>query len=105
MHKEIKKKILEISDTKENNEIEILTNHLKINGTIHKCEGKCKCDSDYMLPLTNVTVCRLNDYCTCDEDTCECNDYICFRYHWLNVSITDIVAFSIPEFIEEDFEE
>ena len=41
------------------------------------------------------TVGSLAGFCTCDEDNCECNDYVCFRYDWLNINVDSIVAYSI----------
>ena len=75
--------------------IVIFTNHLKIDGTIHEFKGKCADCHDCVIALKDVTVCRLEDYCTCNHDECECNDYICFKYDWLNVNIAEVVAFSI----------
>lgn len=87
--------IYKISEKNNSDKIVIFTNHLKIDGHIYKKEKRCdECHED-ILALENALVCRLNDYCTCDDDKCECNDYVCFRYDWLNVSIDDIVAFSI----------
>lgn len=93
--KEIKKRMIELCEVNNTNQISILTAHLKIDGSFEHCLPKCKGESDELIALSDVTVCRINDYCTCDEDTCECNDYVCFKYQWLNVNINKIVAFSI----------
>lgn len=77
--------------------IVIFTSHLKIDGTIHEFKGKCESCHDCVIGLQDVTVCRIEDYCTCNHDDCECNDYLCFHYDWLNVNVSEIVAFSIIE--------
>jgi hypothetical protein len=95
MSKHLLKSIGKIIESADTNKITIFTNHLKIDGRLFQPEGRCEeCHNDY-LTLENAMVCRLSDYCTCKEDDCECNDYICFKYDWLNISIDDIVAFSI----------
>ncbi len=95
MSKKLLKTIDKIMESSESNKITVFTSHLKIDGNVFKAEGRCdECNDEY-LTLENALICRLEDYCACDEDACECNDYICFRYDWLNVSIDDIVAFSI----------
>lgn len=95
MSKPLLKSIEKIIKSSGSNNITIFTNHLKIDGTIFVPEGKCdECHDDF-ITLENATVCRLSDYCTCDSEECDCNDYICFKYDWLNVSVDDIVTFSI----------
>ncbi len=95
MTKPISKSILKVAEKSESNKIVLFTNHLKIDGEIYKKDGKCEECHEDILTLTNALVCRLNDYCTCDEDDCECNDYVCFRYDWLNICVDEIVAYSI----------
>lgn len=95
MSKPISKAIMKIAETTGSNKIVLFTNHLKIDGRLYKKNGKCEECHEDIITLTDALVCRLNDYCTCDEDDCECNDYVCFRYDWLNVSVDDIVAYSI----------
>lgn len=77
------------------NQISILTSHLKIEGSLYECQ----CDEDlcsrYILNLKDALVCNLSDYCACDGEECECNDYVCFKYDWLNLNASKIVAFSI----------
>ena len=84
-------KIKMIMEKSETNKITIYTEHLKIDGTVFECS---KCNSNEILNLTNVLVCRLDDYCTCDDDECGCNDYVCFRQDWLHINVNSIVAFS-----------
>ena len=85
-------KIVESSGSKK---ITIFTNSLKIDGDIYIPEGKCgECHDDF-ITLENVLLCRLNDYCTCEQEDCNCDDFVCFKYDWLNVAIDDIVAFSV----------
>ena len=58
-------------------------------------DGKCEECHDDILTLTNALVCRLNDYCNCEGDECNCDDYVCFKYDWLNISIDKITAYSV----------
>ena len=95
MYKNLMKSLKKIIEDNGTDKITIFTGHLKIDGRVFIPEGKCEECHDDFLPLENALVCRLEDYCTCDEDDCECNDYVCFRYDWLNVNINDITAFSI----------
>lgn len=95
MTKPLSKSILKVAEKTGSNRIIIFTNHLKIDGNLYVKDGRCEECHEDILTLTNVLVCRLNDYCTCDEDDCECNDYVCFRYDWLNIGIDSIVAYSI----------
>lgn len=75
--------------------IVIFTNQLKIDGTIHEFKGKCEDCTTCLVALKDVVVCRLEDYCNCNKNECQCNDYMCFKYDWLNINISEIVAFSI----------
>lgn len=95
MSKNLLKSIKKITEEADTNKITIITNHLKIDGKIYIPEGKCEECHDDFITLEDAMVCRLSDYCTCKEDNCECNDYICFRYDWLNIAIDEIVAYSI----------
>lgn len=95
MSKNLMKSLSKIIEESGTNKITIFTGHLKIDGNVFEPEGRCEeCHENY-LTLENALICRLDDYCACDDEGCECNDYICFRYDWLNVNINDIVAFSI----------
>ncbi len=95
MAKNLLKSIGKIIDESGSSKITVFTSHLKIDGNVFRPEGRCEeCHEDY-LTLENALVCRLEDYCACDEDDCQCNDYICFKYDWLNINMDDIVAFSI----------
>lgn len=95
MSKNLLKSIEKIIESGGSDRITIFTSHLKIDGSVYRPEGKCEeCHEDF-ITLENATLCRLSDYCTCKDDDCECNDYICFKYDWLNVAIDDIVSFSI----------
>lgn len=95
MSKSISKSIYKIAEKVDSNKIILFTNHLKIDGNLFLKDGKCEECHEYILPLQNALVCRLNDYCVCEDDECKCNDYVCFKYDWLNVAIADIVAYSI----------
>lgn len=97
MSKNLIKSISKIVEESGTHKITIFTNHLKIDGQIFIPEGKCEECHDYFITIENALVCRLNDYCTCEEDDCKCNDYMCFKYDWLNISIEKITAFSIVQ--------
>ncbi len=95
MSKPISKSILKIAEKIGSAKIVVITNHLKIDGNLFMKDGKCEECHEDILTIQNALVCRLSDYCTCDDDDCECNDYVCFRYDWLNVNIDSVVAYSI----------
>ena len=97
MSKNLIKPISKIVEESGTHKITIFTNHLKIDGQIFIPEGKCEECHDDFITIENALVCRLNDYCTCKEDDCKCNDYMCFKYDWLNISIEKITAFSIVQ--------
>ena len=91
----INKTIYEIVAETDSNRVTIFTNHLKIDGFLYQCEGKCKEVANNILTLNDAIVCKLEDYCSCDEDECTCNDYVCFKYDWFNIMHSKIVSFSI----------
>lgn len=95
MNKGLIKSIKKISEKVNSKRIVIITNHLKIDGNLYIENGKCEECHDNILTLENALICRLNDYCTCDGDNCNCNDYVCFRYDWLNINIDNICAYSM----------
>jgi len=89
------KSISKIIESSGSDKITVFTNALKIDGKIFLPEGKCEECHDDFITLEQAMVCRLSDYCTCNSEDCDCNDYVCFKYDWLNLAIDDIVAFSI----------
>ncbi len=91
----INKTIYDIVNNSESDRISVFTHDLKIEGYVYKCNGKCKQVADNFLTLNDAIVCRLEDYCACDEDECSCNDFVCFKYDWLNIAHSQIVAFSV----------
>lgn len=91
----INKTIYEIVEQSGTNRITVFTQNLKIDGFVYQCDGKCKEVAQDILTLRDVTVCKIDDYCTCEEDICECNDFVCFRYDWFNIMHSKIVAFSL----------
>lgn len=97
MSKNLIKSISKIVEESGTHKITIFTNHLKIDGQIFIPEGRCEECHDDFITIENALVCRLNDYCTCEEDDCKCKDYMCFKYDWLNISIEKITAFSIVQ--------
>lgn len=95
MSKPISKSIYKIAEKNDSSRIVIFTEYLKIDGEIMLPEKSCdECHED-ILVINNAMVCRLKDYCECQEDDCDCNDYVCFKYDWLNVNVDEIVAFTI----------
>ena len=97
MTRNLLKSIGKIIKSSGNDKITIFTNHLKIDGTIYIPDGKCEECHDDFITLENTLICRLSDYCKCDGEDCDCNDYVCFKYDWINIAIDDIVAFSIVQ--------
>ncbi len=95
MSKPISKSIFKIAEKTNSSKIVVITNHLKIDGNLFMKDGKCEECHEDILTIQNALVCRLNDYCTCDDENCECNDYVCFKYDWLNVNVDSIAAYSI----------
>jgi len=95
MSKNLIKSIKKIIEDNGTDKIVIFTEHLKIDGRVYLPEGKCEECHDDFITLENALVCRLEDYCTCHDDNCDCNDYVCFRYDWLNVCIHHIASYSI----------
>jgi hypothetical protein len=95
MGNHILKSIRKIAEDNDVNSVAIFTNHLKIEGEIFIPEGRCEeCLEDY-ITLKNAEVCRISDYCNCDDENCECNDTLCCQYKWLNLNTKHIVAFSV----------
>ncbi len=95
MSKKLMRSISKIIEDSGTNRITIFTNHLKIDGYVFEPEGRCEECHESFITLENALICKLEDYCVCNDDKCDCDDYICFRYDWLNINIADIVAFSI----------
>lgn len=95
MSKNLGKLIEDIVNDAESTQITIFTSHLKIDGSLYSADGKCKDCNDCLLTLENALICRLEDYCVCNEEGCECNDYVCFRYDWFNVNVSEVVGFSV----------
>lgn len=91
----INKTIYDVVNKSGSSRIVVFTEYLKIEGYVYKCDGKCKEVADDILTLNEAIVCRLEDYCSCDEEECSCNDFVCFKYNWLNIKHSKIVAFSI----------
>lgn len=91
----INKTIYDIISKSDSNRITVFTGELKIEGFVYKCDGKCKQVADNILTLNDAIVCRLEDYCGCDDDKCSCSDFVCFKYSWLNIMHSQINAFSI----------
>ena len=95
MSKNLLKSIGKIIEESGTNKITIFTSHLKIDGNLFQPEGRCEECHDDFITLENALVCRLSDYCICEDNECKCNDYVCFKYYWLNITIDKITTFSI----------
>jgi len=95
MSKNLLKSIEKIVESNGSNKITIFTDTLKIDGNLFIPEGKCEECHDNFITLEGALLCRLNDYCTCEQEDCDCDDFVCFKYDWLNIAIDDIVAFSV----------
>ena len=93
----INKTIYEIANKSASNRITVYTNHLKIDGYVYSCDSKCKEVADNILTLNDAIVCKLEDYCGCNEEECSCNDFVCFKHNWLNIMHSQITAFSISK--------
>ena len=91
----INKTIYEIVEKTGSNKITIFTHTSKIDGYVYQCDNKCKEVADNILTLTDAIVCELEDYCTCSENECGCNDFVCLKYDWLNIMHSKIVSFSV----------
>lgn len=95
MSRNLLKSIEKIVESSGSAKITIFTSTLKIDGELFIPEGKCEECHDDFITLEKTLVCRLNDYCTCEQEDCNCDDFVCFKYDWLNIAIDDIVAFSV----------
>ena len=95
MSRPISKSIYKIAEKNETNKIVIFTQYLKIDGELNMPERFCEECHEDIITLEDATVCRLKDYCECNDSYCDCNDYACFRYDWLNINVDEIVAYSI----------
>ena len=95
MTRPISKSITKTAQKTKSNKITVITNHLKIDGKLLINDGKCELCNDDIVTIQEALVCRLNDYCSCNGEDCQCNDYVCFHYDWLNICVDSIVAYSI----------
>ena len=95
MSKNLLKSFGKIIEESETNKITIFTSHLKIDGNLFQPEGRCEECHDDFITLENALVCWLSDYCICEDNECKCNDYVCFKYDWLNIAIDKITTVSI----------
>jgi len=81
----------------ENNKIKIITNHLKMMGTLAQLEsGKIKDDSG-IVTLLDAKMWRLKDICTCTEADCKRNDANFLHFDELHVNVYKIIAFSLAK--------
>ena len=93
MCKHTVEKIYDISEKCNAKQIAIITNHLKILGTLYQDEN---IDYDeHLLTLTNTKLWRLGDICTCKEADCRCDEATFCSLEWLHVNVSKIIAFSL----------
>jgi len=93
MCKEIVEKIYELSEKCGTNKIAVVTNHLKVTGTL--CVAEEKDDEDYMLTLTDAKMWRLEDICTCKEPNCKCDESTFCPVGVLHVNLKKMVGYSL----------
>lgn len=77
------------------NKVIILTNQLQIIGQIHEYYDKCPNCHDCLISLKDVKVSRIEELCSCDSTSCECNLDVFTEYKWFNICTNSIVGFSI----------
>lgn len=94
MFEELVKQVYHISKQSGKNEIAIITNHLKIKGTIFEDNDHEK-KHEGTLTLTNAKIWRLEDICNCNAPDCNCNEANFCAVEWLHVNAKKIVAFSV----------
>ena len=85
-------KIYAISEKEGSNKIAIVTNHLKIVGTLGE-EANIDKD-DYVLNLTEAKLWRLEDICTCKEPDCNCDEATFCSLDSLHINIPKVVGYS-----------
>ena len=95
MCEDLVKKIYKISKDYDVNTVKVITNHLKIEGTLCKCEDKDYKDDKCILTLMNAKVWRLEDVCNCGEAGCNCDEASLCTHEYLHINIYKIVAFSL----------
>lgn len=93
MHKELIKHIYHISGKYGGEKIDLVTNHLKISGTLCKCKDRDK--SDHILTLMDADMYLLNDMCKCGDGNCNCSAAKICHSDWLNVNVKKVVAFNV----------
>ena len=95
MSKTLGETINNIMEDNSSNRVLILTNHLHIVGTIHNFDGKCSNCNDCLIALKDVKIARIEDMCSYQSESCECDLGIFVEYKWFNISVNAIVGFSI----------
>lgn len=91
------KKIYDISETYEVDKVQVITNHLKMEGTLCKCEDKTNKDDKHILTLMNAKMWRLEDVCKCGEPNCNCDEASFCALEWLHINVSKIVAFTLTK--------
>lgn len=93
MCEDLVKKIYHIAEKYEVNQIAIMTNHVKIKGTLAKCDKDER--SEYIITIKNAKTWLLDNLCKCEGEECTCDTPPICECEWLNVNISKIVAFSV----------
>lgn len=93
MHKELVKNVYGISKKSGSDKIVVLTNHIKISGTLCNCEDQENAEG--LISLTNASIWLLDDLCKCGDDDCKCSTAKIYHAEWLNINAKKVVAFSI----------
>lgn len=95
MSEDMIEKIYGISKEYDVKNITVMTNHLKFSGTL--CECGEKKDDDCVLTISDAKIWRLEDYCTCKEPDCKCNETNFCAVDWLHINLSKIVAFTLQK--------
>lgn len=80
-----------------NNKIKIITNHLKMTGTLAECGSEKKDEDCHVVTLSDAKMWRLKDICTCQASDCNCNDANFIHFDELHVNVSKIIAFSLAK--------
>lgn len=96
MSKEMLKEIYHDATKHSNKKIQIITNHLKLTGTLLDCDVDEK-DEDCFIDLADAKLWRIEDICTCQESDCKCNDVNYIAFDEIHINMKKIIAFSLSK--------
>lgn len=97
MHKHIVEDIYQDSKKHGSKHVKIITNHLKILGTLDEPCEKGIDDDCIIITLQDAKMWRLEDICTCQASDCKCNDINYLHFDEIHVNVSKIVAFSLTK--------